>query len=513
MFKKIICLLSVFCLLFSLAACNDSSDGKDDKKETEGEGTLDFELSGSGDYYTVVGIGTCKGEKIVIPSKHKDLPVKKIGSLAFSGKKTITSVEIPKTIEAIGDNAFENCTSLKNVNIPSSVVKMGKNVFDGCDNVNLVIAFKSAPSGWSTDWNSGLYNSNYTFGTIEPPASADNSNNNNNNNNSNNNSNNNNNNNNSNNTSTTKYSEGLIFEYHSSGFEKSYAVKGVGTCKDEHIKIPPTYKGLNDREDIPVVAISDRAFKNATFMKQITIPDSVLVIGKNIFEGCSNIESITTPIMGEVLGDFFGANAFDGAEKISQHTMTGYNASLKMVDYYIPKSLRSVTVTKWDYCYGMFSGCYFLTSVTLKTGDSQRPNLGAYAFYGCKGLTSIAISSKNEGIGDYAFYGCENLKSVTFANDSDYIMLQKIGNNTFENCKALESFTIPSNVKSIGDGAFGNCESLKSITIPAGVTYVGYEAFDSGCKSLTSIRVLANSTNRNKWDSDWNDTTVQPSYN
>ena len=218
--------------------------------------------------------------------------------------------------------------------------------------------------------------------------------------------------------------------------------------------------------------------------------------------------------MPEVLGEFFGVNAFDGAEKISQHTMTGYNSSLKMVDYYIPTSLRSITMTEWDYCYGMFSGCYFLTSITITNNQTKYPTLGAYAFYGCKGLTSIKLSAKCEGIGDYAFYGCENLKSVTFYDDNSYIKLEKIGDSAFSGCKALENFTIPDNVvKTIGDSAFSDCESLKSITIPATVTYVGYKAFDSGCKSLTSIRVLASSSNRNQWDDRWNDTTITPTYN
>ena len=202
-----------------------------------------------------------------------------------------------------------------------------------------------------------------------------------------------------------------------------------------------------------------------------------------------------------------------GAEKISQHTMTGYNASLKMVDYYIPTSLRSVTLTKWDYAFGMFSGCYFLTSVTIKTDDTQRPTLGDRVFFGCTGLTEFKLSSKYESIGDYAFYGCENLKAITFDNDYGYVMLEEIGDNAFEDCKALQGFNITNNVKKIGGSAFSGCESLQSITIPAGVTYVGYKAFDSGCTSLTSIRVLASITNRNKWDDRWNGTLVVPTYN
>ena len=513
MFKKFICLFAVLCLLFSLAACSEPEE-TDAPDKTEGKYTVVYSVDYGRTHARVVSVDGFMGGSLVIDSEYMGLPVTTISADVFTGMKSITSVTLPDTITTIGQNAFSGCSGLKEINIPVGVQYMGQNAFKGCTELTVNLATNAIPDVWPENWNDGC--KEVIFGTMSVPDFSTDNNNANNENNANNN---NNDNNNNNNTQTAQYSQGLIFESYSSGSGRGYAVKSIGTCKDEHIKIPPTYKAFNDREEVPVVAISDNAFKNATFIKSVTIPDSVYKIGKAIFAGCSNIESITTPIIGadysshEVLGYFFGANAFDGAELISQQTMMGYNAKLQNKEYYIPTSLRTIVLTKSDYCFGMFSGCYFLTSVTLKNDDAQRPNLGSYVFNGCKGLTEIKLSGKYESIGDYAFYGCENLKSVTFDNDSSYIMLEEIGESAFDGCKALENFTIPNNVKTIGDGAFGNCESLKSITIPAGVTYVGYEAFDDGCKALTSIRVLASSTNRNKWDDRWNDTGVVPSYN
>lgn len=508
MFKKVICLIAAFLLIFSLVACNEPKETDAPEKTDDTDYNVWYSIDYNSTYASVTGIENFDGGKVVIASEYRGVPVTTISSGAFMGYTTITEIVLPDTITSIGNDAFSGCKGLNKINIPAGVQYMGVGVFNSCSNLVINLEAKEVPNTWPENW--AAESKSVSFGTKELPEFTDNNGANNNNNNTNNN----NNNSTNNNTSTSTYSEGLIFEYYSSGFEKSYTVKSVGTCKDEHINIPPTYKGFNDREEVPVVAISDRAFKNATFMKHVTIPDSVRSIGKFIFEGCSNIESIKTPVMPEVLGEFFGVNAFDGAEKISQHTMTGYNSSLKMVDYYIPTSLRSITMTEWDYCYGMFSGCYFLTSITITNNQTKYPTLGAYAFYGCKGLTSIKLSAKCEGIGDYAFYGCENLKSVTFYDDNSYIKLEKIGDSAFSGCKSLENFTIPDNVvKTIGDSAFSDCESLKSITIPATVTYVGYKAFDSGCKSLTSIRVLASSSNRNQWDDRWNDTTITPTYN
>ncbi|WP_438590072.1 leucine-rich repeat domain-containing protein [Duncaniella muris] len=39
-----------------------------------------------------------------------------------------------------------------------------------------------------------------------------------------------------------------------------------------------------------------------------------------------------------------------------------------------------------------------------------------YAFYGCSGLTSIAIPSSVTTIGSYAFYNCSGLTSMTIPN-------------------------------------------------------------------------------------------------
>ena len=504
MFKKFICLFSVLCLLFSLAACNEPAETEPPESKE-----INYEVMYSVNYgSTYARVVTVQGSNIagdiVIADSYNGLPVTTIDADAFSGLINITSITLPDTITTIGQYAFNGCKGLKEINIPAGVQYMGQKAFANCPNLVITLEAKEFPDDtWADDWNDGC--KELVLGTKELPDFSASNNNNASNNNTNNNTNN-------NNGSTSQYSQGLEFVYYSQGYNGGYAVKSVGTCKDENIVIPPTYKGFNDREALPIVAINDNAFKNATFLKSIVIPDSVHSIGKNVFSGCSNLESITTPYVGEVLGELFGTSAFDGAEKISQHTMTGYNASLKMIDYYIPTSLRTVNLTKYDYCYGMFSGCYFLTSVSIGYSNIEHPNLGAYAFYGCKGLTQLTLTNKLESIGDYAFYNCENLESITFANDASYNKLTQIGDSAFKNCKKLTSITIGDLVERIEDEAFAGCESLTRLTIPARTKYVGYEIVDSDCKALTSITVLASSSNRNNWDDHWNGTTVNPYY-
>lgn len=70
-----------------------------------------------------------------------------------------------------------------------------------------------------------------------------------------------------------------------------------------------------------------------------------------------------------------------------------------------------------------------------------------------------------------------------------------IGNNSFSNCTALTTVTIPNGVITIGAGAFRNCYSLTSLTIPNSVSRIGDAAFcDVGLRTVTvpnSVKVIA----------------------
>jgi len=98
-------------------------------------------------------------------------------------------------------------------------------------------------------------------------------------------------------------------------------------------------------------------------------------------------------------------------------------------------------------------------------------------------VKTVEISNSVTSIGSYAFYDCRGLTSVTIGNS-----VTSIGNYAFDGCSGLTSITIPNSVTNIGDYAFDGCSGLTSITIPNSVTSIGYGAF-SGCRSLTSISV------------------------
>ena len=153
-------------------------------------------------------------------------------------------------------------------------------------------------------------------------------------------------------------------------------------------------------------------------------------------------------------------------------------------------------------------------------------SIGEYAFYGCKGLTSVTTPNSVTRIKYYAFYDCSGLTAVNITDLASWCNIHfedtksnplyyahhlflngeevkdlvipnsvtSIKYYAFYGCSGLTSVTIPNSVTSIGDGAFWNCSGLTSITIPNSVTSIGSSAFN-GCTNIPSFTVPDNVQN------------------
>ena len=213
-----------------------------------------------------------------------------------------------------------------------------------------------------------------------------------------------------------------------------------------------------------VTSIGNYAFYGCTTLTDITIPNSVTTIGASAFYGCSGLTSITIPNSVTSIGDY----AFNSCSKLTSATIGSGVTTIGDYAFGYCSQLATITVDSNNSTFDSRNNCNAIISTSnnvLIVGckNTVIPNtvttIGAYAFNGCSGLTSITIPNSVTYIGECGFHKCTGLTSVAIGTG-----LTSLGNASFKNCTALTSITIPNNVTSIGHSVFDSCTKLASIT-------------------------------------------------
>ena len=372
--------------------------------------------------------------------------VTSIGHDAFSGCTRLTSVTIPDSVTSIGEHAFSSCTHLTGITIPDSVTSIGSYAFSDCSNLTSV--YFNAKECADFKENSNVF------------------------------------------SNAGKNTEGMTITF-GKNVKNIPSYLCYASEYDSHTwkyyyssDYAPKVKGVKIENGVQ--SIGDYAFYSSE-LAEVTIPGSVVNIGKASFCGCSKLTDLT--ILDGVTN--IGNSAFSGCTGLASAT--------------IGDGVTSIG-------YQAFADCTGLTSVTIPDSVTS---IGGWAFSGCTGLTEVYYNAENavvvsqyshtDGvfkcagsssaglrvvIGDgvkkipgYLFRDCTGLTSVTIGNN-----VTSIGNDAFLSCTNLTSVTIPDSVTSIGAVAFDGCTKLRDITIPISVTSIGYYAF-AGCKGLTSVAI------------------------
>lgn len=143
-----------------------------------------------------------------------------------------------------------------------------------------------------------------------------------------------------------------------------------------------------------------RGIKDKT-VTEIVVPDYVTWIQFGAFKGCSNLQKITSPLVGSVLyfsnllvedtfACIFGDEEYEGSTMIYQY-MVGYGTNGEY--YYIPSTLKEVTITKTkNLPLGAFSNCNQIEVIHL----AELWAIPEKAFYKCTALKTIYYGGTRE---------------------------------------------------------------------------------------------------------------------
>ena len=160
----------------------------------------------------------------------------------------------------------------------------------------------------------------------------------------------------------------------------------------------------------------------------VYIPNSVVRIGKGIFDYCTKLAIINIP---------------DGATEIFKQLLPDYE------DIFVEGDISTIVHSKeleevW------------IDKDGVKYSKDKRKLLKAPG-----GLTKYAINPHTKVICDGAFFDCANLKEIHLPEN-----IAIIGKYAFYGCDSLSGINLPKAVLKIGEKAFDGCEKLNSLFIP-----------------------------------------------
>lgn len=361
--------------------------------------------------YAYYGCTSLSSVNCTSPSK-----IKEVNTNAFKDCTSLTSINLPQTVETIGANAFYGCTGLASISLPEKLTVIDQSTFYGCKALSSVhvganvseirvnafynctsLSDINFPEGLTTIGQSAFQNT----GSISPtfPASL----------------------------KTIGVSA-----FNGSGITgavlHSNTVCGINTFKGSGLRSLTIEDGFG--------TIPEYCFMDTTALVSVDIPGSVEIISKQAFDG-SGVKNLTLA---------------EGVRSIGQYAFQESGVTSLVV----PE-----TVT--DIGYHAFYNCDNLSTVSFRGNTS----LGTNVFSNCDGLISVDMGKTNI-IPSGCFSSCDNLGSVSFALDTS------IGGSAFAGCgfKSLDilgclqktdTLSAYGGMYNIGQQAFSNCTSLTSV--------------------------------------------------
>ena len=420
--------------------------------------------------------------------------LKTLGRGTFAGCHALPEIELPEDLETVGEGALMNCLSLTSVVIPASVTEMGDRPFSG-DWALKTVEIKGNVSRLTDSAFSECDALQEVLITGSVGAIGD---------------------------DAFKELDSLERVQIASGL-KTIGKRAFWLCDNL------TTVSLPDG----VTSIGEEAFKECSSLTTINLPNSITTIGANAFNGTKLTGPLNIPSSLVSLGDnaFHGCSGLTGTlvfpaamENISKNVFAGCSGIEEII---LPRGVLTISD-------GAFNNCSGVQRLWL-TNSIQ--SIGANAFAGMKNLKKVyfsgTISEWETGIqwadkgyqigvaittneetasgscgealtwslnsaGDLTVSGTGDMASFTatgapWAEYRDQVKLvivgqgvTSIGSSAFQDCKNLETVSLPGSLTALGEAAFLRCGELTNVKLPASLKSVGEDCF-TGCEKLVLL--------------------------
>ena len=409
--------------------------------------------------------------------------LKVIDESAFRGCTSLESVTIPDSVTILGNDVFENCTSLQNVSLPQGLTAVNIYLFSGCTSLKSITIPEGVTSlGYSAFYNcSSLENINIpqsvtSIGALVMAGTA----------------------------WEARQTEGLLYLDNCLLGWKDASPKGaLHIRKDTRVIADSALSRCDPLTEVTiptsVVYIGRSAFWRCNGLRTVSLPVGLRAIEPTTFQDCTHLENVTIPATVETIGE----RAFDGCSRLELVSIPGSVTTIggsafghtALESVIIPESVTAIGA-------GAFTDCIRLRNVTL---PENLERIGSGAFTHCRKLSELKIPANVTSIGvdimeDTAWYSAQGngplyldgclLGRKYFAPKGAFEIqrgTRVVANSALYNCSGMTSVTIPEGVTSIGANAF-TYAALQSVDIPESVTTIGGNAF-SQCRGLQSVKL------------------------
>lgn len=427
-------------------------------------------------------------ERVELPTS-----LKYIGRSAFRDCKRLKSMEFPEGLEVIDSFAFAGCTSLRSAILPDSLKTLGDEAFCRCISLEEVRlpeapeylgrAFYDCKKMEDGDGFVVVGGVLYNYYGYQPDVVIP---------------------------------EGveIIDDYVFSGNKRMMSVelpetlRQIGKC---------AFDGAENLHSITLPEglekIEEYAFRDCKKLESVNIPEGLYRLRDCAFQGCDKLADMNGfVIVGDVLFDYIGYRSDitvpEGVVRISEEVFEGRS---DITSVRLPSTVRGLNHYTFRNCKGLAGkdGYIIVDGVlydyigeeaflVIPEGVREIKNLSIPK----DRTASVKLPMSLQRVEGLTFSGCHRLADnngfvimngvlysyMGFAYDVNVPYgVKEINEDAFNSCKDIRSVSLPDSVKRIGSGAFLGCKRLESINLGA-VSVIGRDAF-CGCHRLKNVEL------------------------